>query len=90
MQWADVRRHFPHQWVLVEAILAHTEGKKRIVEELSVVNTYSDGQAAWKGYSALHRELPRREFFPVHTDREELDIIDSRWSSVSLNIRDGS
>jgi hypothetical protein len=24
MQWQDIRQHYPHQWLLVEAITAHS------------------------------------------------------------------
>ncbi len=86
MQWADVRRHFPHQWVVIEAISAYTEGDRRMIDELSVVDTYPDGQAAWNGYSALHQQFSRREFYPVHTDREDLEIRDTRWSSIKASM----
>ncbi len=55
MQWADIRRRFPHQWVLVEAIEAHSQDGKRIVEDLSVIDSYQDGESALKGYTELHR-----------------------------------
>ena len=31
MQWQEIRKHHPQQWLLVEAIKAHSEVNKRIV-----------------------------------------------------------
>jgi len=35
MKWEEIRHHFPHQWLLVEAMEAYSEPGKRIVEQLS-------------------------------------------------------
>jgi hypothetical protein len=33
MIWTDIRRHYPHQWLLVEALLAHSEaGQRQLVD----------------------------------------------------------
>ena len=41
MQWQDIRRHYPDQWLLVEAIKAHSEDDRRILDELAVVDTFA-------------------------------------------------
>ena len=82
MQWADVRRHFPHQWLVVEALEARSESGERVIEQLSVVDTYPDGAAVMKGYAELRRRFPQREFLFVHTAREELDITELRWVGI--------
>ena len=41
MHWQKIREIYPSQWVLVEAIRAHTEGNKRVVEDLAVVNAFA-------------------------------------------------
>lgn len=46
MQWTEIRQHYPHQWLLVEAIKAHSEAGQRILEELSVVDTFPDSVIA--------------------------------------------
>jgi hypothetical protein len=74
MRWIDVRRHYPHQWLLVEALLAHSKSGKRLLEELAVVDAFLDGEAALRAYLRLHRDAPSRELYVVHSDREELDI----------------
>jgi hypothetical protein len=82
MKWEEIRRHYPHQWLLVEALQAHTKEDKRIVEQLAVVETYPDGQTAMDDYVQRHRQAPDREFYVLHTDRENLDITERRWLGI--------
>jgi len=82
MQWQEIRKHYPGQWLLVEALDAHSEAGKRIVEELAVVNTYGDAQAAMQEYTQLHRQAPARELYVLHTDRPVLDIDERRWLGI--------
>lgn len=86
MRWEEIRSHYPHQWLLVEAIKAHSEAGQRIVEEMTVVNAFTDARLALKGYTTLHRQSPERELLVLHTDREKLDITERRW----FGIRGGS
>jgi uncharacterized phage protein gp47/JayE len=82
MKWEEIRRHFPHKWLLVEALEAYSEGGKRIVKQFSVINTFADSVAAMKAYAKLHHEIPVRELFVFHTDREQLDITERRWLGI--------
>lgn len=82
MQWPEIRRIYPRQWLLVEALTAHSHSGKRIVEDLAVVNLYPDGMAAMTGYKELHRWEPNRELYVVHTDREDLDIGELHWFGI--------
>ncbi|MFC1976258.1 hypothetical protein ACFLXQ_07655 [Chloroflexota bacterium] len=82
MIWADIRKHYPHQWLLVEAIKARSEANQRILEELSVVGTFSDSVTAMKGYTQLHQQAPERELYVFHTDRQQLDITERRWLGI--------
>ncbi len=86
MKWSDVRRHFPHTWLLVEATQAHTRDSRRIVEDFAVVESFGNGQTAMKGYSELHRREPQRELYVIHTDREQVEITELNW----LGIREAS
>ena len=79
MKWTDVRQHFPHQWLLVEATEAHTSEDRRIVEDLAVVECFPSGESAMQGYSQLHRREPQRELYVLHTDREQLEITELNW-----------
>lgn len=79
MTWHDVRSAFPHQWLLVEAVKAHSESDHRILDDLSVVDTCPDSPTAMKRYADLHREAPARELYVLHTDRAEPDIEERFW-----------
>ena len=82
MQWQEIRQHYPQQWLLIEAIKAHSEANKRILDQLAVVSTFSDSTSAMDGYAQLHREAPERELYVFHTSREVLDVIERRWLGI--------
>jgi hypothetical protein len=82
MEWQEIRKHYPDQWLLVEAIKAHSEASKRVLENLSVVNTFHDSVTAMQGYIQLHRKYPEREFYVFHTNRETLDITERKWLGI--------
>ncbi|HHW01444.1 MAG TPA: hypothetical protein GXX35_01270 [Thermoanaerobacterales bacterium] len=82
MRWAEVRQAYPEQWVIIEAIKAKTELNRRIIEQLTVVDRFDDGNKALLKYLQLHKEYREREFYVVHTSRPELDIQEQRWIGV--------
>lgn len=82
MKWDEIRRYYPHQWLLIEAIKAHSDSNHRILEQIAVISTFSDSVTAMKGYVQLHRESPERELYVFHTDREQLDITERRWLGI--------
>jgi hypothetical protein len=82
MQWQEIREHYPQQWLLVEAIKAHSETNVRIVEQLAVLESFSDSVTAMKGYAQLHREAPQRELYVFHTSRETLEIGERTWLGI--------
>ena len=86
MQWQEIRRHYPQQRLLMEAIKAHSEanvsGTYRILEQLAVVSTFPDSVAAMRSYVQLRREAPQRELYVFHTSREALDITERRWLGI--------
>jgi hypothetical protein len=84
MKWIDVRQNYPGQWLLVEAITAHSEGEHRILDELAVVDTFPDSIIAWRRYSQMHNEAANREFYILHTDREQFDITERVWLGIRL------
>lgn len=86
MIWPDIRKHYPSQWLVVEALEAHTTpDKRRRLDQLAVIESCLDGFAAMQRYRRLHKEYPAREFYFVHTDREELDIHERRWLGIRGN-----
>ncbi len=85
MNWQKIRENYPRQWLLVEAIKARSEKGKRLLDQISVIDTFPDSIAAMKEYQQIHRQDHRRELYVFHTDRAELDITERRW----LGIREG-
>lgn len=82
MQWQEIRKHYPQQWLLIEALKAHSEGEKRILDQLAILDTFSGSVTALQSYSQLHREAPDRELYVFHTSRETLDIIERQWLGI--------
>ena len=79
MTWAETRRQYPHQWLVVEALQARSELGKRHLEELAVVDACQDSETALRTYLRLHRDALARELYVLHSDREELDIAERVW-----------
>ena len=82
MTWNEIRQHFPQQWLLVEATQAHSESNRRILDQMAVLGSYPSGKTAMDGYLDLHRRMPERELFVLHTSREELEIEELRWLGI--------
>jgi hypothetical protein len=82
MNWQQSRHHYPHQWLLIEALQAHTETDQRIVDNLAVIGAYPDSPSALRDYAQLHHLVPERELYVVHTDRVDLDITERRWLGI--------
>ncbi len=82
MRWSEIRQAYPHQWLIIEALRAYTEGGQRRLDHIAVIETCADGAAAMQRYRQLHRQYPRREFYFVHTDRERLDIRERHWIGI--------
>ena len=85
MKWGDVRQSYPSQWLLVEAITAHSEESQRVLEELAVIDTFADSAMAWQRYRQLHHEAADREFYILHTNRDRLDIAERVWLGIRLD-----
>ncbi|MFN2241097.1 MAG: hypothetical protein ACK2U2_02335 [Anaerolineae bacterium] len=82
MIWSTVQEAYPDQWLIIEALTAHTEGNQRRLDRIAVIEACPDGAAAMQSYQRLHREYPSREFYFVHTGRKDLDIRERRWIGV--------
>jgi hypothetical protein len=78
MQWQNIRHHYPEQWLLVEAIKAHSENDRRVLDDIAVVEVFEDSVEAMQSYARLHREAPSRELYVFDTDRKEIDILERR------------
>jgi hypothetical protein len=83
MNWLSVREAYPDQWLIIEALSAHTTpDHTRVIERMKVIEQCVDGAAAFSRYRALHQQAPDREFYFVHTSRIELSIQEMQWLGV--------
>lgn len=83
MLWEDVKKTTPPQWVIIEAIDAHTEGYKRIIEKIQIVEFFGeDNNGALRQYVQLHKAHPEKEYYVVHTSRPELNVKERNWIGV--------
>lgn len=86
MFWSDIRQAYPDQWLIIEALEAHTTANsQRELDKVAVIETCEDGSAALTRYRQLHLQYPTREFYFVHTSREELDIRERQWVGIRGN-----
>ncbi len=85
MKWQTIRTQYPDSWLLIEAIEAHTTPeKRRIVDNLAVINQFSDFYAAMDDYKQLRRQKPEKEMYVVHTDSEEIHIKEQYWAGIRV------
>lgn len=82
MEWQTIRQHYPEQWLLIEAIKAHSRANKRILDQLAVIGIFPDSVSAMQSYAQLHREAPERELYVFHTSRTELDVTERQWFGI--------
>jgi len=86
MLWSEIRNAYPNQWLIVEALEAHTtEKQQRRLDRLAVIETCADGHSAMSRYRELHQEYPQREYYFVHTSREEIEIQERQWHGIRRN-----
>lgn len=86
MKWNEVRKQFPNRCVLVESLKAKTENYERIIEEMSVIDDFDNGNAAWKVYKKLHGEDQTRELYIFHTNNEEIKVIEQPYVGVRRRV----
>jgi hypothetical protein len=82
MRWPEVRAAHPDQWLVIEALEAHSTENRRIFDRIAVVEVCADGATTMKRYSDLHRQHPQRELCFVHTGMVELEIEERRWIGI--------
>lgn len=82
MNWETARETYKNSWVLFEAIDAHSNDGKRVVENLSVLDSFEDSKDALQVYKDIHKREPQRELYVVHTQKEVLEIIERKWLGI--------
>ena len=85
VKWPEVRATHTEQWLVIEALEAHSQNQQRILDRIAVIEVCADGSAAMQSYRRLHQQYPLREFYFVHTGREELEILERHWTGVRRN-----
>lgn len=69
--------------MLIEAVQAFTNGEnERILVDIGPLKKLFASREAMKVYQELHKENPTREFYVLHTNREEPNIIEEKSVSV--------
>ena len=84
MRWPEVREAYPDQWLVIEALEAHSEKNRRILNRIAVVEVCPDSVTAMQTYRQLHQQHPLREFYFVHTSRDSLEIQERRWAGITI------
>jgi hypothetical protein len=82
MRWQEVRAAHPGQWLVIEALEAHSVNDHRILDRIAVIDACADGRATMKRYGELRRQHPQREFCFVHTSMVELNIEERLWLGI--------
>ena len=86
MLWSEIHKAYPKQWLVIEAIEAHTTiNSQRKLDKIAVIETCDDGITAMNRYRHLHSKFPEREFYFVNTCRDELDIRERQWVGIRRN-----
>lgn len=64
MQWSEVRRTYPNQWLMIEALEAETQAdSRRHLKRLAVIEQCADSAQAFQCYRQLHQQYPGRGFY---------------------------
>ncbi len=82
MQWEEVKKTYPDKWIVFEAIDAHSDNNYRIIDDIAVIDYFTDSMEAFRRHSELHKQNPNRELYFFHTSREKLDIEEVKWTGL--------
>jgi hypothetical protein len=86
MNWSEIRQTFPEQWIVVEALNAHTDSLgNRVINDFSVIEQCSDGTVAFNKYRELHKNNKSKEYYYLHTSREKLVIEERLWVGIRID-----
>jgi hypothetical protein len=86
IKWQEVRAQFPNRCVLVEALNAKTRGNERLIDEMSVISDFDNGNDAWKSYRRIHEENKLRELYIFHTNNKNITVIEQPYIGVRRKI----
>jgi hypothetical protein len=78
MNWKDARNKYINTWILFGAIEAHSEDGKRIVDRISVIDSFDESKDALVSYKEIKKKNPERELYVANTKKESLGILERR------------
>lgn len=84
MRWDEIRRMQPDRWVLVEALLAHTEGTFWVLDDMALIQVFPHAADAWEEYHILHKAKPDRELCILSTNWEESKVEEIPWAGIRV------
>jgi hypothetical protein len=82
MKWKDIRDEYPDSWILLEAIEAHSDQKKRVVDKIAVLDKFNNSGEAMIAYRELHKKYPERELYVAYTKNKDLEIEERNRRSI--------
>jgi hypothetical protein len=82
MRWDEIRTSYPEQWVVAEALKAHSEENRRVVEDLAVLAAFPQSSNAMRRQLEIHRAEPEREVLIAFTGWEKLEIEEILWAGI--------
>jgi hypothetical protein len=75
MSWDEIREIHAHRWLVIEALAAHSEGDRRVLDRIEVVDECDDASSAFRRHRRLRAADPGRELYFVHTADPDLAIV---------------
>lgn len=76
MTWQAVQALHPNQWLVIEALETRYEPGKRVLEQVHVINSCTNGSEARRQCEALRRDDPLKQYYYFHTGREQLEVLE--------------
>ncbi|MEJ6949977.1 hypothetical protein [Natronospora cellulosivora (SeqCode)] len=84
MKWKGLRQKYPDSWVLFEAVQAHSNDGKRIIDDIAILDTFNNSDEAINAYRDFHKKEPTRELYVAHTKKQKLEIQERKWLGVRI------
>lgn len=72
MLWNEVRKTYPDRWVVFDSLKQHEEDNILYIEDIAVIEVFSDLNIAYKYYCNLHKQDKSRNLNIGDTRKEQL------------------